>query len=623
MRDLFLLMMASCSMLLSAESFTVGKLNYETTSENTVAITYSDDGYYDLANADFSATVTNNGKTYTVTEIGEYAFEEAVFAESINFPSTIETIGYNAFYFAEADGLSFNFSDKLAQLGGECFVASSVDAINIAEGNKVFASVDGVLYSADKKTLLAFPPGKNVESFTIPAFVERIYEGAFLGGQWYLQEVTIPATVKSVDSYAFQDDADIIKLTIESPDTELGSGAFMGCEGLTELNLPEGLKTIPDNCFFDLASLPTLKLPEGLESIGKSGFGFGGFTEIVFPSTLKTIGMQAFANCEALVSVSLPDAVVELGSNSFASCTALESFDLNNAKNLGEFSFSSCSSLTSVKSKCLEVIGDAAFYMCTSLKEYIVPETVKTIGGTAFFGTTALEKLVVGKNVETIGLGMTVKTPSLPAIEVDADNQNFVATDGVLYTKDMTKLLAYPGGRTATAFKVPSTVTTIGDQALRASNVVSFECGDNVTTIASNALAMCADLTTVVLGANVNTMATSVFNQSKAITSVTCLNPTPAADVTFTNEVYAAATLWLPSNEAVTAYKATDNWGKFENIMVITNGLDELGSAIEVVNETYYDIDGKQLTAPLQGKTIIAVRKYSNGTTRVTKEIAK
>lgn len=61
----------------------------------------------------------------------------------------------------------------------------------------------------------------------------------------------------------------------------------------------------------------------------------------------------------------------------------------------------------------------------------------------------------------------------------------------------------------------------------------------------------------------------------------------------------------------------------FENIMVITNGLNELGSAIEVVNETYYDIDGKQLTAPLQGKTIIAVRKYSNGTTRVTKEIAK
>ena len=57
--------------------------------------------------------------------------------------------------------------------------------------------------------------------------------------------------------------------------------------------------------------------------------------------------------------------------------------------------------------------------------------------------------------------------------------------------------------------------------------------------------------------------------------------------------------------------------------MVITNGVDEFDSAIEVVNEAYYDIDGKQLASPLRGKTVIAVRKYSDGTTRVAKEIAK
>ena len=69
MKKAILLLFATCAFSVMAESFTVGKLNYETTSENTVAIVYSDEGYADLKNSDFSSTVVNNEVTYTVTEI--------------------------------------------------------------------------------------------------------------------------------------------------------------------------------------------------------------------------------------------------------------------------------------------------------------------------------------------------------------------------------------------------------------------------------------------------------------------------------------------------------------------------------------------------------------------------
>ncbi|MGM9804281.1 MAG: leucine-rich repeat protein [Muribaculaceae bacterium] len=624
MRKNFLLLMAACSVLMNAESFTVGKLNYETTSETTVAIVYSDDGYTDLKNSDFAATVTNDGKSYTVTAIDEYAFEEAVFAESIVFPSTIASIGDCAFSWAEADGLEFTFSENLAQLGGDVFDCSSVAAINIAEGNTVFASQDGVLYSADKKILLVFPSGKNVTSFTIPEFVERVFEGAFMSGQWYLTEVTIPATVKVVDGYAFYNNSTLETLTIEGAQTQLGESAFIGCEGLTELNLPEGLKTIPKNCFFDLCSLPSLTLPEGLESIGMNGFGFGGFSEVKFPSTLKSIGMQAFANCENLTTVALPDGVTEVGDNCFSSCVKLTSVDLNNVKTLGEFAFSSCSALTQVLSPKLETIGASVFYLCTSLQSYEVPETVKEMGGTVFFGATALQRLVIGKNVETIGAGITVKTNSLPAIEVHPDNQYFVAVDGVLYTKDMTTLMAYPCGRENTALNVPAGVKTIGIQALRGANVVSFNSGNDLTTIGANAFSQCEKLATVVLGEDVTSIAANAFNQCKAITDITCRNSEPAENVTFAAEVYANATLRLPSAAAIDAYKATTNWGQFTNFALISDGISDVSSLGKmVVNEVYYDIDGRVLAAPVAGKAVIAVRKYSDGSTTVAKEIAR
>ena len=615
MKKAFLLLFALCAFSTMAESFTVGKLNYETTSETTVAITYSDDGYAELKNSDFSSTVVNNGVTYTVTEIGEYAFEDATFGESIVFPATITTLGEGAFSWAEADSYEFTFSKNLASMGAGCFDCCVVAAINIEEGNTVFASVDGILYSADKKILLVFPPGKNVTQFTIPSFVERLFEGSFQSGQEYLVDVTIPATVKSVDSYAFYNNGTLESLTIESGATELGESAFMGCEGITSLSLPTGIKAIPRNCFFDLCALENLVIPEGVETIGQSAFGFGGFKTITFPSTLKEIGFQSFANCEALPEVVLPESVTKIGDNSFSSCTALASIDLNYVTEVGEFAFSECTSLTEVKSKKLETIGASAFYRCTALESYVMPETVKSVGSTLFFNASGLKKLVIGSNVETIGAGLCTGTASLTAVELAEGNANFAVADGILYNKDMTTLLAYPGGRTETTYTLPATVTTVDMQAIRNTNIEHFVSNSNLTTINAMGLAQNANLKTVKLGDKVTAIAGNAFNVCNAITEVYCFNPVPVTGVNFTATAYANATLYLTTNEAIEAYKADANWGKFANFSLMTDGIDNLNvMGKSVTSVVYYNLSGQVVPAAKSGEVVIAVRKYSDGT---------
>ena len=96
-----------------------------------------------------------------------------------------------------------------------------------------------------------------------------------------------------------------------------------------------------------------------------------------------------------------------------------------------------------------------AYYTDTSLvKELIVPDTFKgkkvtAIGQLAIASCDALEKVVIGKNIERIDKWGVVDCRYLKRIEVHGENEYFCSLDGVLYSKDMTKLVTYPNAHTA------------------------------------------------------------------------------------------------------------------------------------------------------------------------------
>ena len=149
--------------------------------------------------------------------------------------------------------------------------------------------------------------------------------------------------------------------------------------------------------------------------------------EVVIPKTIegyevKWIGGFAFSDCKNLTEITIPDSVTEIGSFAFYRCTSLSKVQLSNG---------------------LTKIDNYAFYYCTSLTEITIPDSVTEIGKSVFSGCS-----------------------SLVEITVSPDNKNYVSVDGVLFSKDMSTLLVYPAGNKCSTYIVPDSVTKIDDAAL-------------------------------------------------------------------------------------------------------------------------------------------------------------
>ena len=137
-----------------------------------------------------------------ITTIGPGAFQNAGLL-SIHLPESVTTIEQSA----------FNSCQKLTKIDIPAATTSidpkafqfcgSLTAINAAADNPKYSSVDGFLLSKDKKTLIAFPPGKASTYYTmLPPTIEEIGPYAFYYVQ-KLENVTIPELVNKIDEHAF------------------------------------------------------------------------------------------------------------------------------------------------------------------------------------------------------------------------------------------------------------------------------------------------------------------------------------------------------------------------------------------------------------------------------------
>lgn len=89
-------------------------------------------------------------------------------------------------------------------------------------------------------------------------------------------------------------------------------------QGITEIDIKEGITNIGGHAFEDMTSVTTLKLPEGLQKIGGEAFNnAGGITKLELPSTLTSIGSYAFGG-EPLEELNgIPDGTQSIGAYAF------------------------------------------------------------------------------------------------------------------------------------------------------------------------------------------------------------------------------------------------------------------------------------------------------------------
>ncbi len=106
------------------------------------------------------------------------------------------------------------------------------------------------------------------------------------------------------------------------------------------------------------------------------------------------------------------------------------------------------------------------------------------------------------------------------SFSVDSNNRYFKAVDGVLYTKDGTKLVRYPSGKEG-AFVVPSTVTSIAQDAFRNCDVTSIQIPDSVTAIGNSAFYQCKKLENINIPSKITALRKNMFYHCRSLKNIT------------------------------------------------------------------------------------------------------
>ena len=169
-------------------------------------------------------------------------------------------------------------------------------------------------------------------------------------------------------------------------------GVFAGCEKLTEAELPNTIKV----------------LPNGGEKVSEWNHDRKTFV-------VKYYTQGVFDDCSSLVKVVLPSSIMKLGNQTFRGCSSLHNVTLPpQIKEIGNFTFLHCTSLeTIVIPSMVESIGEMAFKDCTSLEIVSLPEGLKNIGQSAFSGCSSIVNIIIPNSVQYIYMDTFVGCSSL------------------------------------------------------------------------------------------------------------------------------------------------------------------------------------------------------------------
>ena len=216
---------------------------------------------------------------------------------------------------------------------------------------------------------------------------------------------------------------------------------------------------------------------------------------------VTSIGNSAFRSCTGLTGVTIPSSVTSIGNSAFDSCTGLTGVTIPG-------------SVTS--------IGNSAFDNCTGLTSVTIPGSVTSIGSNAFSFCARLTSVTIPSSVSSIGYSPFSCCGDLISIIVDALNATYSSSvDGVLFDKNKTSLVQYPGGKSG-SYTIPNSVASIGKYAFFGClGLTSVTIRSSVTSIGDHAFDACTGLTSVTIPNSVSSIGNYAFNACFGLTSVT------------------------------------------------------------------------------------------------------
>ncbi len=170
-----------------------------------------------------------------VTKISQYAFEECPSPDAIVFPDSLKVI--EGYAFPDTVFENIYITKNIQSISNASF--GGVSSYTVDESNPYLVAENGILFSKDKSTLVAYPKGKTDSTvYHIPEYVKTIQSSAFYGCS-VLEKITIPMGVAKIDYDTFRDCTSLKYMVIPDGVTEINGGAFWNCTSLESVVLPK------------------------------------------------------------------------------------------------------------------------------------------------------------------------------------------------------------------------------------------------------------------------------------------------------------------------------------------------------------------------------------------------
>ncbi|MBP3716545.1 MAG: leucine-rich repeat domain-containing protein [Paludibacteraceae bacterium] len=244
------------------------------------------------------------------------------------------------------------------------------------------------------------------------------------------------------------------------------------------------------------------------------------------------------------IDLSYASGIYAIDRNSFEEGGVLNSAKLNSSvKQLGWGAFCMCDKLTSISlTSDIEAIENFSFNGCSALPYITLPKNLKKLGSQTFGGCTKLEEF-----------------------KIQASNKFFSTDNGVIFSKDFSKLIKYPAGKKDKTYVFPEKVKTIGDYAFfMCDNLKNIVLPEGITSINEFAFGSCTTLQTIELPSTLKEIKANAFNKCESLHALTLSGIEPPV---FTPDEFEMQHLnvYVPLM-AIETYRQTDGWKNLKNL---------------------------------------------------------
>lgn len=228
----------------------------------------------------FPTALGDTGLGYVVRngEVHIEDYTDSTVRDTVTIPDDVDGVPVTVisdFSVCNAETLRvINIGKNVREIGAWAMTNNQkLQAFNVSPENEYFTSIDGVIYTKDLETLVAYPPAKGVDIS---------------------------------DDNVVLDDSAGLSYTIPDGVRVIRSKAFYKCGYLEEIILPDSLEVIEEKAFHYCSAVKGFTLPEGLIEIGKDAFAYcwsEDFTELSIPASVERIGEYAMYNTNAIVTI--------------------------------------------------------------------------------------------------------------------------------------------------------------------------------------------------------------------------------------------------------------------------------------------------------------------------------